>query len=212
MAAKTTHMTDAKGEQVPIAYVKPYDRNRDRAARRILAKWEKARAAVEKVYRETVADIEKIEADAAEGRKGTRALGTRGNFQFQSFDGLIQISRSARYDIRFDERFRVAQGIIFELVDEKAVAIDPDAAEMLREIFRPNSDGVLSKSKVLGLFRWKVRHPRWIEAMDLIRESIESRRGKNLLRVTSKAHRDADWQNVAIDIAAVADTPEGGEA
>ena len=107
----TKTMTDAQGQQVPLAYVKPYDRERDRLARRNKARWEKARAVIERVYQETAADLESIEALAADGRQD-RALGKKGNFQFTSFDGLIQISRSARYELRFDERLRTAQEII----------------------------------------------------------------------------------------------------
>ncbi len=211
--AKT--MTDAAGNAVPVAYVKPYDRERDKLARRILARWEKSRAAVERCYRETVADIARVEAAAADGRTGNRALGTRGNFQFQSFDGLVMVSRIARYELRFDERLRVAQGIIEEIIDEKAQGIDEDLASLIRGVFRPTSDGLLAQSRVMGLFRLKIRHPRWAQAMDLIRDAIETRRGKNLLRVNRKTSRDAEWQAVLLDIAAAAptgDAEEGGDA
>jgi len=198
-------MTDAQGQAVPVAYVKPYDRERQRVADRILKRWQKAQAAVERCYRETAADIERIEAAAAEGRTGSRGLGRKGNFQFQSFDGLVQVARIARYELRFDERLRVAVDIIEAIIDEKAQGIDADVAELIRGAFRPTSDGLLSQSRVMGLFRLKIKHPRWPEAMDLIRDSIESRRGKTLLRVARKPHRDADWQTIAVDIAAVAD-------
>ncbi len=200
--------TDAQGAEVPVRYVKQYDRERDRIARRVLARWEKARQAVARCYAETVADIEKIEAAASEGRQGARGLGTKGNFQFQSFDGLIMVARIARYELRFDERLRVALEIIEQMIQEKAQGIDQDIAELIRAAFRPTSDGLLSQGRVMGLFRLKIRHARWAEAMDLIRESIESRRGKTLLRVARKASREAEWQTVAVDIAAVADNGE----
>jgi len=197
----TKTMTDAQGQQVPMSYVKPYDRERDRLARRNKARWEKARAVIERVYQETAADLESIEALAADGRQD-RALGKKGNFQFTSFDGLIQISRSARYELRFDERLRTAQEIIEGIIAEKAEGADADLAELVRGIFRPTSDGLLSQARVMGLFRLKIKHPRWAEAMDLIRESIESRRGKNLLAVRFKPNRDAEWESILLDIAA----------
>jgi hypothetical protein len=201
--SKTTNvkkMTNAQGQDVPVKYVPKYDRARDLRARRCLARWQKMRLALEQCYAETAAELADMEFMAAENRTD-RKLGVKGNFQFQSFDGLIQVSRSARYELRFDERLRVAQQIIEEVIQEKAEGVDPDLAELVRGIFRPTSDGLLSQSRVMGLFRLKITHPRWGEAMDLIRASIESRRGKNLLAVRFKPNRDAEWQPVLLDIA-----------
>lgn len=195
-------MTDAQGNAVPVRYVKGYDRERDRVARRCLARWLKMRLALERCYAETAADIEAIEAAAAEGREGCRKLGVKGNFQFQSFDGQIAVSRSARYELRFDERLRTAQEIIEEIIRQKAEGVDADLAELVKGIFRPTSNGLLSQARVMGLFRLRISHPRWAEAMDLIRASIETRKGKNLLTVRRKANRDAEWESVLLDIAA----------
>ena len=193
-------MTDAQGQQVPLAYVKPYDRQRDRIARRCLVRWLKTRTMLERVYKETAADIEAIEEMAADGRTD-RHLGKKGNFQFTSFDGLIQVARSARYELRFDERLRTAQEIIETIINEKAEGADADLAELVKGIFRPTSDGLLSQARVMSLFRLKIKHPRWSEAMDLIRESIESRRGKNILSVRLKPTRDEEWISILLDIA-----------
>ena len=195
----TKTMTDAQGQQVPLIYVKPYDRARDRIARRCLKRWQTAREMLERVYKETESDLEAIESLATEGRQAP--LGKKGNFQFSSFDSLIQVARSARYELRFDERLRTAQEIIEAIIAEKAEGADADLAELVKGIFRPTSDGMLSQSRVMGLFRLKIKHPRWAEAMDLIRESIESRRGKNILSVRTKAGRDTDWSALHLDIA-----------
>ena len=202
MTEKT--MLDGQGQAVPVRYVKPYDRKRDLLARRVLTRWLKAREAIRRVYAETDADMAAIESEAVNGRTGNRKLGQKGNFQFCSFDGLVQVARSARYELRFDERLRVAQEIIESIIAEKADGIDEDLATLLRGVFRPTSDGLLSQARVMGLFRLKLKHARWQEAMDLIRESIESRRGKTLLTVRVRSNRDAEWESVLLDIAAVA--------
>jgi len=196
----TKTMTDAQGQQVPLAYVKPYDRARDRLARRCDSRWRKVRAIIENTYMETALDLDLIEAMAADGRTD-RKLGKKGNFQFTSFDGLIQVARGARYELRFDERLRTAQEIIEAIIAEKAEGADEDLAELVKGIFRPTSDGLLSQARVMGMFRLKIKHPRWAEAMDLIRESIESRRGRNILSVRTKASRDTEWSAILLDIA-----------
>lgn len=196
-------MMDAQGQAVPLSYVTKYDRERDRLVRAIAADFLAERARIAAVYARTEARLRRLEDMARDGR-ADRALGTRGNFQACTFDGLIQASRSARYELRFDERLQVAQEIIEAIVAEKAEGIDPDIAELIKGVFRPTSDGLLSKARVMGLFRLRIKHPRWSEAMDLIRESIESRRGKSLLGLRCKANRDAPWESILLDIAAVA--------
>ena len=204
-------MTDAQGNAVPLRYVKAYDRERDRRVRRCLDRWMRARQMIVRVYRETAVDIEALEALAAAGRED-RPLGKKGNFQASTFDGLGQVSRSARYEMRFDERLRTAQEIIEGIIQEKAEGIDSDVAEMIKATFRPTSDGLLSQARVLGLFKLKIKHPQWLVAMDMIRESIDTRRGKNLLGVRFKPSRDAEWVSVLLDIAAVDDAAAVAEA
>lgn len=203
----TKVMIDAQGDAVPVRHVKPYDRQRDKLARRCLARWERGREVIAKIYADTTSDVERIEALAAEGRTGSRKPGVKGNFQFGSFDGSILVSRSARYELRFDERLQVAQDLIEEMIAAKAEGIDEDLAVILKDVFRPTSDGLLSQARVMGLFRHKIKHPLWLQAMDLIRESIESRRGKNLLSVR-KRNAAGEWESVLLDIAAVAATQD----
>jgi len=196
-------MTDAQGQSVPVRYVNRYDRQRDRLVRQIAEDWARERLRIRALYETTEARLRLLEDLAAEGRTD-RKLGRRGNFQATTFDGLIQASRSARYELRFDDRLRVAQEIIDEIIQEKAEGIDEDLAALIKGVFRPTGDGFLSQARVMGLFRLKIKHPRWQEAMDLIRDSIESRRGKNLLAVREKRSRDAEWESILLDIAAVA--------
>ena len=203
-------MTDAQGQQVPRQYVKQYDRERDRLVRRIAADWEQTREILRGCHARTTAALRKLEDMATEGRP-ERKLGHRGNFQASSFDGLIQASRSARYELRFDERLHVAQQIIEAIITEKAEGVDEDIATLIKGVFRPTSGGLLSQSRVMGLFRLKIKHPRWAEAMDLIRDSIESRRGKNLMAVRVKASRDAEWESILLDIADIGLDNEAAE-
>ena len=202
----TPMMIDSKGDSVPRKYVKRYDRERDRIARRVLARWIKTRATLRTCYNDTLADIESLEM-LAHGQD-VRLGGVKGNLTFQSFDGLTQISRLARYELRFDERLQAARDLIYAMIDTKSAEIDDDFAVIIRNVFAPTSNGMLSRSRVLSLLRYNVRNAEWLRAMDMIRESISSHRGKTLLSVSHKSSRDADWDNVQLDVAKVADVPE----
>lgn len=202
-------MVDGQGNVVPLRYVKKYDRERDRIARRILARWIKTRSQLRACYEETLADIEALEIQAAGSER--KLGGEKGNLTFQSFDGLVQIARLARYELRFDERLQAARDLIYAMLEDKTAGIDADIAVIIRGVFAPSSEGMLSRSRVLGLLRYDIRNPSWVRAMDLIRESISSKRGKTLLAVSQKANREAEWESILLDVAKVADGGENGE-
>ena len=193
-------MTDACGVAIPTRHVKAYDRLRDRVARRILKRWQTGRSMLERIRQETAADIALVQDAAIDGRDQVE-LGEKGNFQAMSFDALIQYGRSVRYVIRFDDRLRKAQEIIEGIIAEKALGIDEDVATLIKGVFRPTSNGLLCQARVIGLFRLKIKHARWQQAMDLIRDCMDPQRGKTLFWVRFKPSRDAAWQSVLLDIA-----------
>ena len=203
-------MTDRTGTAVPARYVKPYDKARDKLARRIERRWREAYARLQAVYAETLSDIDRL-AELA-GRDGAALGGAKGNLQFQSFDGLIEIGIDARYDIAFDERLRSAQEKIEAFIASKSEGIDAELRELVMAAFRPTSDGLLSRVRILGLLRLDIKAALWREAMDLIRESIQSRRGKTLLRVQRRATREARWERINLSMSDIAERPDATQA
>lgn len=199
MAKQPKKWIDAKGDEVPAKYVTAYDKERDTIARRIHARFVKARDLLETCYCAGMRDVEELERLASREQKALG--GAKGNLQFQSFDGLIQVSRMARYEIRFDERLQAARDLIFQLIDEKAQGIDADMAELIRGIFAPSADGMLSQSRVLGLFRYRIKADAWLRAMDLIRESIATKRGKTLLACSEKSVQGGEFTPILLDLA-----------
>lgn len=212
MSTPTTTMTDAAGQSVPIAYVKPYDRLRDRTARRILARWQKAHAVLQRVKVETMADIRALQDAASKDAEKGRLGGDKGNVQFSTFDGLATVRLESRTTLEFDERLREAHRLIRQVADELAKASgQPDIAEIINAAFQTSAVGLLQKSRILALLRLKVRHPVWAQAMDLLRESIFARRGRTYLYVDLKADREAKPVTIPLDIAAIALPDEAAE-
>jgi hypothetical protein len=202
-------MTDGTGAEIPVRYVKPYDRLRDKIARRIARRFMGAREVLEAAYRDTLADIDELRETVAEG--GWKLGGPKGNLQFQSFDQLIQVGIEARYNMEFDERLSHARVRIEKFIEDKTCSVDADLRELVLMAFRPTSDGLLSRARILGLLRLNIRHPDWAAAMDLIRESINTARGKNLLRVERRANRDAKFERVLLNLADVCGAGAAGE-
>ena len=201
-------LTDAQGRQVHVAYVKPYDRARDRAARRILVRFRKANQYLAQVKADTQADIEALQT--ATFPEAANLGGAKGNVQFSSFDGLIRVRSEAKTFIEFDDRIKAPQALIFDyLNDLKGSDKHQDIQTIINETFKPTSCGMLSRTKVIGLTRWNIKAPKWVMAMDLIRECQFAKSGKSYIYCESKDSRDAEFETISLDFAAIepADKP-----
>ncbi|MBQ3808048.1 MAG: hypothetical protein II840_08860, partial [Kiritimatiellae bacterium] len=74
MATPIKTMRDSNGQEVPVKYVSAYDKLRDKITRRIKARFLKARAALEAVVSESIADLDEL-------ARCKESVGAKGNFQ-----------------------------------------------------------------------------------------------------------------------------------
>lgn len=195
-------MTDAQGQQVPAQYVKPYDRERDRVARRVEKRFRDAHAYIARVKAATLADIAALQAFGS--KDGAGLGGAKGNVQFTSFDALIRVRLDARTMVEFDDRFRQAQELIFQYADELAGATgEQDIVTIIRAAFRPSAGGMLARSRVMGLFRLNIKAEKWQRAMELLKECQFVKSGKTYLYVETRKTSADDYEMIPLDIAAI---------
>jgi hypothetical protein len=177
----------------PSSYIKPYDKARDRTARRILARFQKAQDYLARVKTETLADINALRED-----------GKAGNFQFQSFDGLIRVRLDARTVVEFDDRFNQAQALIFEYLDDLTKAsVQADIVALVRAAFAPTSGGMLSRAKVMSLFRISIKAEKWLRAMNLLKECQLVKSGRSYIYCETRPDIGADYDTILLDFAAI---------
>lgn len=191
-------MTDSTGAQIPVKYVSAYDKARDRATRRILARFEKARTALEAVVAESIKDLDEL-------AKLKESLGAKGNFSARSFDALIQISIRQQYNIRLDERVIKARELMMEYVEsvlDRVDGVDVSALRLLvQEAFKANSQGFLSTGRVLALMRMEVASEKWREAKMILQEALKPEKGKQYLICERRQTTNGDFKAIRLDIA-----------
>jgi hypothetical protein len=192
-------MTDAMGNVVPTRYVKPYDRVRDAQVRLIVADWLRQRAALEDLVARTLGRLAKVVA----ARGGDVA--DKGNIQVSTFDGLLTVSCDQRYDIHLDDRVKQARDMLLDYARGIAGKVDGDDGQALlaiiEETFRPSANNLLSSARVLSLMRMEVRAQVWRDAIEMLRQSIETRKGKRYLRVSVRPDRQHDAVPIRLDAA-----------
>lgn len=196
MASKTV-MIDANGASVPLKYVSKFDRERDRIARRVLGRFQKARKALEAVVAESVSDIDEL-------MHLKDKLGERGNFQLTSFDGLIEIQVRQQYNILLDERVAKARELMLEYVNGVLDSVKNVDTTVLRRLiesaFRANRQGLLPTSKIFELMRMEVKDRRWNEARDILQEAIKPQRGKRYLICSTRKSTQGDFRPIALNL------------
>lgn len=198
MAKTVTTMIDSNGNAVPLKYVCAYDKARDKATRRILARFEKARANLEAVVADSIKDLDELS-------KLKESLGTKGNFSARSFDGLIQVAIRQQYNIRLDERVIRARELMLDYVGsilDRVDGVDVSALRLLvKEAFKANSQGFLSTGRILSLMRMEVDNAKWREAKLILQEALKPEKGKQYLICEKRNSTQGDFRAIRLDIA-----------
>ena len=198
MAKQVTTMKDSNGNDIPLKYVSKYDKAKDRAVRKVMARFLHAREMLEKVVAETIAELEAL-ADTKE------RLGAKGNFSARSFDGLIQVSIRQQYNIFLDERVVKARELMLGYVEKVLAKVGGSDAAALRlivaEAFKANAQGFLSTGKIMSLLRMEIDNADWREAKRILQESIKPQKGKRYLVCERRYTTQGDFRPIRLDIA-----------
>ena len=198
MAKTVTTMRDSNGNDIPLKYVSKYDKAKDRAVRKILGRFLRARQMLEGVVAETIAELQAL-ADTKE------RVGAKGNFSARSFDGLIQVSIRQQYNIFLDERVVKARELMLGYVEKVLAKVGGSDAAALRlivaEAFKANAQGFLSTGKIMSLLKMEIDNADWREAKRILQESIKPQKGKRYLVCERRASTQKDFKQVRLDIA-----------
>ena len=198
MSKQMATMTDSNGNEIPVKYINKYDKARDKTARKILARFQKARAMLEFVVRETIADLEELKG-------GKEKLGKKGNFSAQSFDGLISVAIRQQYNIILDERVTEARELMLEYVNsvlDRVNGVDVSALRLLvQNAFRANARGYLPTGRILELLRMEVDNAKWRAAKAILQDALKPQKGKQYLTCEQRKTPRDNFSPVRLDIA-----------
>ena len=198
MAKPVNTMRDSNGNDVPVQYVSKYDKAKDKAVRKILARFQKARAMLEQTVAESIADLQSLAATK-------ESVGAKGNFSARSFDGLIQCAIRQQYNIYLDERVVKARELMLGYVEGVLSKVGGNDGAALRliiaEAFKANAQGFLSTGKIMSLLRMEIDNADWREAKRILQEAIKPQKGKRYLVCERRSSTQGDFEAIRLDIA-----------
>lgn len=193
------HMRNAKGHLVPITMIKPIDMLRDQTVTRIVQNAKNLAAINAQFKRQAFEDVAAFVEASAE-QFDVHVGGDKGGVTLISFDGRYKVERSFAGLIRLDEQVLAAKALLDECVEDWKDDSRDELKVVLTEIFATGSGGQLVTSKVLSLLRWNIRDPRWLKAMDVIREAIQVTDTKPFLRIYERSGPDGKFVQIPLDV------------
>lgn len=196
------YMRDAKGRLTPLELVKPKDRLEDQLVREqmaVAASLSATMAAFKtRLFSEVDSFIEMLATDYK-----TTAGGPKGNMTLQTVDGLLKLQIQISDLITFGPELQIAKALVDECVTEWSTGARAELRAIAMNAFKADKEGQVNKAALLGLKNYDIADPRWLRAMDAIRESIEVVGTKRYFRLYRRARADAPWMAVSLDMATV---------
>ena len=196
------YWVDPKGNLIPDANVKEIDKLRDQTVRRIWALAEALHQEMKtfkSISFDDVAAFVQISAD----QYGAKIGGNKGNVQLLSFDGSLKIQRNIADHINFDERLLAAKHLIDECLKEWTADGRDEIKAIINSAFNVDKKGEISTTKILGLKRIEINHPKWLEAMQAISDSINIAGSKSYLRFYKRNDETGEYIPMSLDLATI---------
>ncbi|MBI9055487.1 MAG: DUF3164 family protein [Bacteroidales bacterium] len=180
---KDKEWTDETGRVVPIDYISPGNRLKERSAGTL---HRKAKSINEKLvdFKAEVQEIcDKVYKKMIEEFKAKPD--GKGNFTWFNFDRSIKIDVTVNPRIEFDDlTIQACKQKLDEFLNENLDSKQEFVKEMVKDAFS-TSRGKLDNKKVMNLLKWrtKVKDPLFQAALDLIEDSIRNPSSKVYFRI-----------------------------
>ncbi|NCC88462.1 MAG: DUF3164 family protein, partial [Clostridia bacterium] len=166
---KSKLWVDHSGQTVPEKYISSYDRLKERKLNQIIKTAEKLNKQLLTFKSELFAVTDDL-YDMLFKEHNMERTG-KGNYTLYNFDKSIKVEVTIQDIVDFDDKITVAQAKIQHYLDLKLKDVDQDLSILVNNAFKTRK-GRLDKARIFGLFQLKITHPVWLEAMELIKQSI----------------------------------------
>lgn len=193
---------NSQGSLVPESNVKEIDKLRDQTVRRIWGLAEALNQEMQKFKTQAFADVATFVQISAD-QYGAKIGGTKGNVQLLTFDGRLKIQRNIAERITFDERLQAAKQLIDECLKEWTEDGRDEIKAIINNAFNVDKKGEISTTKILGLKRIEINHPKWIDAMQAISDSINIAGSKSYLRFYKRNDETGEYIPMSLDLATI---------
>ncbi|MEO0496290.1 MAG: DUF3164 family protein [Pseudomonadota bacterium] len=197
------YMADAKGQLVPVETIKPQHKLEDEAVRKIVHFARDLSDQIGRFRGHTMTDLGEFDALLQQEFKQTKG-GKKGNRTYQTFDGLMKVTVQVADFIDFGPQLQVAKSLMDECLTEWSEDARPEIRAIITRAFNTDKEGQVNRAEIFMLLRLDIDDPRWIKAMEAIRDAMRVTGSKEYVRFYERARIEDRWQAITIDLAKVA--------
>lgn len=194
------YLRDAKGNLVPMAAVKPADLLMDETVRGILDAARQMSAAIATFKAMSFEKVGALQSLLAQ-EYGATLGGKKGNITLLTFDGCEKVQVAVADVIEFGPELQAAKVLIDECLTDWSSDSRVELQSLVNRVFAVDKEGQINRAELFMLLRVDIGDPRWLRAMDAIRDSIRVVGARTYMRFYQRATPDAGWQGVTIDMA-----------
>lgn len=195
------YMTNAQGHHVPVDLVKDIDKLRNQT---VLSIWErfKTKAGELEQFRSAIAEeINSFLSLSAEQYR-VKLGGAKGGVSLTSYDGNIKITIGTNDIVNFTEQIKTAQTLIYECIELWTEGTKPEVRAIIDNAFKVGKSGMMSVSRVTGLFALDIEDEKWKTAMQAVRDSMQVVSSRKYLRFYVRG-ADGKYQLQPLDATAL---------
>ena len=196
------YMRNAQGHLVPLALVKPFDQERDRLVRELVAVAKTLNASLIAGKAKMFGDVAAFVELSAE-QYGVKRGGAKGNITLPTYDGAYKLQIATAENVMFDERLQAAKTLIDECINEWAKGSRPEIMVLVQQAFQTDKEGNLNVGRILALRRLEIADERWKAAMTAIGESVQVIGTKQYVRIYERVGDTGRYVPIALDMVAV---------
>jgi len=195
------YMTDAKGNLVPLAMVKPMDKLADETVRKMMTFARDLSEQIARFKGHCFDDVGSLQALIAQEYKATLG-GPKGNITLTSFDGTLKVTVQVADQIEFGPELQAAKRLVDECLVDWSEGSRDELRAFVNRVFDVEKQGQINRSELFMLLRFEVEDERWQAAMQAIRDSIRIIGSKTYIRFHERDSGDGSWRPITIDLAA----------
>lgn len=195
-------MADSQGHYVPVAMIKPQHLLEDEMVRKIIGHAQELSAQIARFKGHTFEDLSALDALLAQQYKVTRG-GKKGNRTYMSFDGLLKVQVAMADQVDFGPELQQAKTLIDACLSEWVADGRDEIRALVTRAFNVEREGQINKAELFMLLRLEFTDPRWLTAMDAIRDAIRVVGAKQYFRFYQRSDTNDGWTPITIDLAKV---------
>lgn len=196
------YMRNAQGHLVPESQVREQDKLRDEAVIRLVKRGLQISRDLADYKRQAlneIADLIQIAADKYEVTIG----GRKGNVSLSSYDGRYKIQRHVADRIQFGEELEAAKELINQCIDRWSEGANDNIRALVDRAFRTDTKGQIKTAAVLELLRLEIDDDQWKDAMEAIKDSIQTTGTAVYIRLYERVGESDQYRPIPLDLAAV---------